>query len=126
MPLGNKFLLLTLGAFATSRGAGTVGNLALAALALEHGCSACSNDRVLGRFRTVQWINPLAESKLSLQPNEIIFGNVEAHAGFGLHIRHARQAGHPIRAAHAAVQEGLRAAGLHAVDFGFKDGIAVA
>jgi toxin-antitoxin system PIN domain toxin len=45
-------------------GAGTAGNLTtdahLAALAIEHGCQLCSTDADFGRFRQLDWINPLA------------------------------------------------------------------
>lgn len=62
---------------------------------------------------------------LLVKANKVVLGNVETCAGTRLHIRHARQAGHPVRVGHAAVQEGFRAAGLHAIDFGFEDRVAV-
>lgn len=46
-------------------GTGTAGNLVadahLAALAIEHGAVLCSADRDFGRFRGLEWTNPLAE-----------------------------------------------------------------
>ena len=44
---------------------GTAGNLVadahLAALAIEHGAVLCSADRDFGRFRGLDWMNPLAD-----------------------------------------------------------------
>jgi uncharacterized protein len=46
-------------------GTGTAGNLVadahLAALAIEHGAVLCSADRDFGRFRGLEWTNPLAD-----------------------------------------------------------------
>jgi toxin-antitoxin system PIN domain toxin len=46
-------------------GTGTAGNLVadahLAALAIEHGAVLCSADRDFGRFRGLDWTNPLAD-----------------------------------------------------------------
>jgi toxin-antitoxin system PIN domain toxin len=46
------------------KASGTHGNLVvdahLAALALEHGLTVCSNDSDFARFRGVKWLNPLA------------------------------------------------------------------
>lgn len=34
----------------------------LAALAIEHGLTLCSNDRDFARFRNLRWVNPLEEN----------------------------------------------------------------
>jgi len=46
---------------------GAAGNLTtdthLAALAIEHDCLLCSNDRDFARFPRLRWMNPLREQR---------------------------------------------------------------
>ena len=52
-----KSLLETIGV-----GANLTTDAHIAALAIEHGYSVCSNDADFGRFPGVRWENPLADS----------------------------------------------------------------
>lgn len=53
---------------ATGIGSRSVMDAHLAALAIEHGLTLCSNDNGFAQFKKLRWVNPLAEKSMTRFP----------------------------------------------------------